>query len=169
MRSSSESRPGSAPTWGMELSSAPQQEEHLHRWPGPAGGFPRCHPVQGDRDSAHVILREHQLEQTGELLQLHRHLPGEGGTLLQPAAQDLPELAVLLGQRGLPPPAQFLHPLSQPPGQADLLQKAVESHSLSPSCTGRIFRSLSSGAATCRRARSTRSNRAWSSSAMGKP
>ena len=117
----------------------PQQEEHLHPVAGLPGGFPRCHPVQGDRDSAHVILREHQLEQTGELLQLHRHLPGEGGTLLQPAAQDLPELAVLLGQRGLPPPAQFLHPLSQPPGQADLLQKAVESHSLSPSCTGRIF------------------------------
>ena len=96
------------------------------------GGLPRRHPVQGDGDSPHVVLGEDQPEQSGKLVQLHGGILQLGGALLQTAAQDGPQLPVLLCQGGLVPAAQLLHPLLQALGQADLLQKAVKGNGLSP-------------------------------------
>ena len=93
---------------------------------GLAGGLPRRHPVQGDRDGAHVILGQHQPEQLGELLQLHGGLPQQPGALLQAQGQDVPQLPVLLGQGGLTPALQLLHPGGELPRQVDLLQKRVK-------------------------------------------
>ena len=90
------------------------------------GGLPRRHPVQGDGDGAHVVLGEDQPEQGGELVQLHGGLLQLCGALLQAAAQDGPQLPVLLRQGGLVLAAQRLHPLLQPLRQADPLQKAVK-------------------------------------------
>ena len=77
---------------------------------GLAGGLPRGHPVQGDGDGTHVVLGQHQPEQGGKLLQLHGSLSQQLGTLLQAAADDLPQLAVLLRQGGLLPLPQGSHP-----------------------------------------------------------
>ena len=98
---------------------------------GLAGGFPRGHPVQGNGDSAHVVLGQHQAEQGGKLLQLHGGLPQQLGALLQAAADDLPQLAVLLGQGGLLPLPQGGHPLLQPLRKANILQKTVKCYGLS--------------------------------------
>ena len=104
-----------------------------------AGGLPRRHPVQGDGDGSHVVLGEDQPEQGGKLVQLHGGILQLGGTLLQAAAQNGPQLPVLLRQGGLVPAAQLLHPLLQALGQADLLQKTVKGNGLSPSGVVGVF------------------------------
>ena len=108
----------------------PQQKLNLAVLAGLAGGLPRGHPVQGDGDGTHVVLGQHQPEQGGKLLQLHGGLPQQLGTLLQAAADDLPQLAVLLGQGGLLPLPQGSHPLLQPLRKADILQKTVKGYGL---------------------------------------
>ena len=124
---------------GDGLVVRPQEKEHLHRVARLAGGLPRRHPVQGDGDGPHVVLREDQPEQGGELVQLHGGILQLSGALLQAAAQNGPQLPVLLRQGGLVPAAQLLHPLLQALGQADLLQKAVKGNGLSPSGVVGVF------------------------------
>ena len=97
---------------------------------GLAGSLSRRHPVQGDGNGAHVVLGQHQPEQGSKLLQLHGSLSQQLGALLQTAADDLPQLAVLLGQGGLLPLPQGGHPLLQPLRKADILQKAVKGYGL---------------------------------------
>ena len=124
---------------GDGLVVRPQEKEHLHRMTRLAGGLPRRHPVQGDGDGPHIILGQHQPEQSGKLVQLHGGILQLGGALLQAAAQDGPQLPVLLRQGGLVPAAQLLHPLLQALGQADLLQKTVKGNGLSPSGVVGVF------------------------------
>ena len=101
--------------------------------PGLTGGLPRRYPVQGDGDGTHVVLGQHQPEQQGKFLQLHGGVPQQQGALLQTAAEDVPQLPVLLRQGGPLPLNQQVHPLLQPVGQADVLQKGVKGNRLPPS------------------------------------
>ena len=97
-------------------------------------GLPRRHPIQGHRNAPHIVLREDQAEQGGKLLQLHGTLIQLYRTLLQPAAQNRPQLPVLLRQGWLFPAPQLRNPLFQAFRQPNFLQKIVKGNCLTPSC-----------------------------------
>ena len=110
-----------------------QQEKYFTVLMSQAGHFSGIDPVQRHGDAPHVILGEHQGKQPGELVQFHGGLPQDLCALLQRGAQDVPELAVFLRQRGLSPVPQRPGALLQPRGQADRLQKTVKGNRLPPS------------------------------------
>ena len=120
----------------------PQQEHRPVPLVSQPGHFASVHPVQRHRDGTHVVLREYQREQSGELLQLHGGIPQDLGALFQTAAQNVPQLGVLLRQGGLIPLLQFLGPLCQTLGYPHSLQQAVESHGLALSCLVRLLPQL---------------------------
>ena len=103
----------------------PQQKHRPVAFVGQPGHLPGVYPVQGNGDGAHVVLGEHQSKEPGKFLQLHGGVPQNLGALLQTAAQDVPQLGVLLRQSGLVPLPQLHGPLRQPLGHPDGLQKAV--------------------------------------------
>ena len=117
----------------------PQQEHHRAGPVGQAGHVAHIHPVQGHGDGAHVVLGEHQGKELGELVQLHGGVPQNLGALLQAAAEDLPELGILLRQRGLPPAVQLLGALGQPLRHPRRLQKGVEGGRLPPARLVRVL------------------------------
>ena len=82
--------------------------------------------VQGHGDGAHVVLGQHQLQQPSELLLVQRRVPQGVGELVHDGAQQLPELAVLLGLLELPQGLQLRRPLLQPAGQVNLREKSPE-------------------------------------------
>ena len=106
---------------------------------GQPGHLPGAYPVQGHGDGAHVVLGEHQGEEPGELVQLHGGVPQDLGALLQAAAQDVPQLGVLLRQGGLAPAVQLRRPLRQPLRHPRRLQEAVKGDRLPPSSPVRVF------------------------------
>ena len=83
-----------------------------------AGG----HPVQGHGYGAHVVLGQHQRIEPAEGRPVHLRFAQHGRRLLQSRHRQLPQLAVLGGQRRSSVRSQLLRPRRKAPGKAHILQ-----------------------------------------------
>ena len=104
----------------------PQQKEMAHRVAVVAGDLADRHLVQRHGDSAHAVLGQHQPQQPGKLLAVQLRVAQDLHELVQHAAEDLPQLAVLLRQLQLSCLLELSDPLPQGLRQPDLLQISVK-------------------------------------------
>ena len=90
-----------------------EDDQVLHVPAAVAVKVARADAVEGDGDGADVVAGEHQREEAGEALTVHRGVAEDGGALLERPDAQLPELSGLGGAAVPADALQLLRALSE--------------------------------------------------------